>query len=475
VTSAQINAQIFNIGPDFFTAVCHDLLAKATAADTPPQHVANQKRLQATCDAVINEAQIDLGLDHRALWQAIWPRIVYAGTLAAKATDEINSMRALVPMFQDLDHFSPERFVFDQLEWKAFSARWKARYKVKAHQDQWLKRSVDDPEWDPAAEFRQARTTPEVWKILTKDRETYPGLLFSAMPSKVEKYLEVATHLYQDRAGGNALPLNHYTGGQQFNAAHLIGQAWVLERKILNRVSARFEAQLGTLTALHTMMDMGLKTIKPDRVMTYLFSQLGWLQTLPDTDTQEEVIKRYMEKQVIQEMTVRADVLAASLDRAGLTNAHRRLDIWLVKFGQEPEKAFGITVNLQGQSSGIRSVLDRVLEASPHQGWITAEVAADNWPGDEFLPLRKHGEKAVRTKKKSTSSRISSGGVPNARVETYLMYPPIQRYLLDLTGRMKKESFQYIIKIEEKKRTPLEDILKRMLKTPPEDFSESKF
>lgn len=475
MTSAQINAQIFNIGPDFYTAVCHDLLAKATVADTAPQHVANQRLLQAACDAVINEAQIDLGLDHRALWQAIWPRIVYAGTLAAKATDEINSMRALVPMFQDLDHFSPEHFVFDQLEWKAFSARWKVRYKVRAHQDQWLKRSVDDPEWNPEAEFRQARTTPEVWKILTKDRETYPGLLFSAMPSKVEKYLDVATHLHKDRADGNALPLNHYTGGQQFNAAHLIGQAWVLERNILNRVRVRFEAQLGTLTALHTMMDMGLKTIKPDRVMTYLFSQLGWLQTLPDTFTQEEVIKLYMDKQVIQEMTVRADVLAASLDRAGLTNAHRRLDIWLVKFGQEPEKAFGITVNLQAQSSGIRSVLDRVLDASLHQGWITAEVAGDNWPEGEFLPLRKHGQKAVNTTKKATSSRIRSVAVASARAESYLMHQPIQKYLLDLTGRMKKESFQYIIKIEEKKRTPLEDILKRMLKTPPEDFSESKF
>jgi hypothetical protein len=295
------------------------------------------------------------------------------------------------------------------------------------------------------------------------------------MPSKVVKYLAVATHLHKDRAGGNALPLNHYTGGQQFNAAHLIGQAWVQERKILNRVSARFEAQLGTLTALHTMMDMGLKTIKPDRVMTYLFSQLGWLQTLPDTLTQEEVIKLYMDKQVIREMTVRADVLAASLDRAGFSNAHRRLDIWLVKFGQEPEKAFGITVNLQGQSSGIRSVLDRVLEASLHQGWITPEVAADNWPEGEFKPLRKHGEKAVSTKKNPPSSRIPSGGVANARVASYLMCQPIQKYLLDLTGRMKKESFQYIIKIEEKKRTPLEDILKRMLKTPPEDFSESKF
>lgn len=405
-TSAQINAEIFNIGADFFQTVCRDLLAKATVAASATQHEANQALLQAACDAVIDEAQIDLGMDHRALWQAIWPRIVYAGTRSSKATGEVNSMRALVPMFQDLDHFSPEHFVFDQAEWEAFSEGWKDRLTQKAHKAEWLRRSVADPAWDPATEFAKARTTPEVWKILTKDKDTYPGLLFSTMPEKVKKYLAVATHLHEDRAGGNLLPLNHYTDGQDFNAAHLNGQAWVQERKILDRVSARFEDQLGTLTALHTMMDMGLKTIKPDRVMTYLFSQLGWLQTLPDSWSQEEVIERYMDKQVIREMTVRADVLAASLDRAGFSRAHRRLDIWLVKFGQDPEKAFGITVNLQDQSPGIRGVLNRVLAASLHQGWwISPEAAANNWPADEFRLLTK---RAIKAKRGSSSGKASA-------------------------------------------------------------------
>jgi hypothetical protein len=109
-TSAQINAEIFNMAPDLYQSVRRELLAKATVTTSAELHEANQALLQAACDAVIDEAQIDLGLDHRALWQAIWPRIVYAGTRASKATGEINSMRALVPMFKDLDHFSPERF-----------------------------------------------------------------------------------------------------------------------------------------------------------------------------------------------------------------------------------------------------------------------------------------------------------------------------------------------------------------------------
>lgn len=403
-TSAQINTEIFNIGPELFLTICQELLKKATVATSEIQHEANKARLQAACDSVINEAQINPNLDHRELWQAIWPRIVYAGTRASKATAEIRSMRALVPIFQDLDHFSPERFVFDATEWKAFSERWKNRLPV-AHQAEWLIRSVANPTWDPAAEFKNAKTTPAVWKLLTKDNVTYPGLLFSTMPAKIKKYLAVATHLHEDRARGNKQPLNHYTEGQQFNPSHLTGEAWVQERKVLAHVRARFKAQLGTLTALHTMMDMGLKTIKPDRVMTYLFSQLGWLQTLPNSWTQEEVIARYMDKQVINEMTIRADVFAASLDRAGYKRAHRRLDIWLVKFGQDAEEAFGITVNLQDQPPGIRGILDRVLEDSKCQEWwITPEKAETNWPASEFCTLTKREKKAENASSSNGSS-----------------------------------------------------------------------
>lgn len=416
-TSAQINAEIYNIGPDFFQAVCRDLLTKATVAASATQYKANQALLQASCDAVINEADIDLGMDHRTLWQVIWPRIVYAGTRSSKATEEVNSMRALVPMFRDLDDFSPERFIFDQTEWEAFSKRWKDRSTQNSHRAEWLRRSVAHPDWDPASEFANSRTTPEVWKILTKDNGIYPGLLFSSMPEKVKKYLAVATHLFKDRADGNVLALNYYTDGQKFNTAHLTGHEWLQEREMLDQVRSRFEDQLGTLTALHTMMDMGLKTIKPDRVMTYLFSQLGWLQTLPDSWTQKEVIELYMDQNVIREMTVRADVFAASLDRAGFSRAHRRLDIWLVKFGQDPEKPFGITVNLQDQSPGIRGVLKAVQETNLKQNWwIESDDAANNWPAGEFKQLTKRTIKAERSSKSGKGSEHVKKAPKKSRV-----------------------------------------------------------
>jgi hypothetical protein len=289
-------------------------------------------------------------------------------------------------MFQDLGNFSPERYVFDEAEWRAFSSS------LKNHSHA-----------DPSVAFK--RTTPEVWKILTKDPETFPGLRFSTMIPKIKKYLAIAAHLYKDKASGGEIPLNYYMEGRKFSSDHLFGQAWVQERKDLHKVQKRFENQLGEMTALHTMMDLGLKTIKPDRVMTYLFSQLGWLQTLPATWTQEEVIQHYVHKDVIREMTVRADVFAASLDRAGFSRTHRMLDIWFVKFGQEPEEAFGLTLNLQKQATGIRGIFDRVQQVVlPQKWWITPDVAASLWPICEFRVLSK---RAGRGEKDSTSSDAS--------------------------------------------------------------------
>lgn len=121
-----------------------------------------------------------------------------------------------------------------------------------------------------------------------------------------------------------------------------------------------------------------------------------------------------MDKQVIREMTIRADVLAASLDRAGFSRAHRRLDIWLVKFGQDPEEAFGITVNLQDRSPSIRGVLEEVLATSLPQGWwITPEAAANNWPAGEFGMLAK---RAIKAERGSPCSKVSARVQRAARI-----------------------------------------------------------
>ncbi|HDR8983575.1 TPA: hypothetical protein QDB15_000409 [Burkholderia vietnamiensis] len=388
--SAEINAEIYNAGPALFKAIQRAVIEEATSAKSQAEHCANKAKLKKAVETVLADA-IPADLDHRGLWQVLWARIVYAGKRASIATAEISSMRNLVPLFRDLDHYTPQAYVFDEAEWKAFAASWKERQEKEAQKSAWIKLSKGAPDWNPAAHFANAKTTPEVWKLLTKDDTAYPNLKFSTKVDKVRRYLAVADFLHRHRAAGKTQPLEHYTDGRTLSRHHLTGEEWVQERKTLDEVRKRFEAQLGPLTALHTMMDLGLNTIKPDRVMAYLFSQLGWLQTLPASLSKEDVMAVYIRDEVTQEMTIRADVLAASLDKAGYEQAHRLLDIWFVKYGQDPEEFFGITTNLQQKSKSIRKVFDELDRSQPKHDTITVDEARSMWPMQEFAAVAVRG------------------------------------------------------------------------------------
>lgn len=389
LTSAEINAEIYNTGPALFEAIERAVVEEATRAGSQAEHRTNKAKLKKAVDTVLADA-IPTDLDHRGLWQVLWPRIVYAGKRASIATAEISSMRTLVPLFRDLDHYTPEAYVFDESEWDAFAASWKERQEKGAQKSAWIKLSKGAPDWNPATYFADANTTPEVWKLLTKDDVTYPNLKFSTKVDKIKRYLAVADFLHRHRAEGKALPLDHYTDGRTLSRHHLTGAEWVQERMALDEVRKRFEAQLGPLTALHVMMDLGLNTIKPDRVMAYLFSQLGWLQTLPASLSKAGAMAVYTREEVILEMTIRTDVLAASLDKAGYGQAHRLLDIWFVKYGQEPEDLFGITNNLQ-KSKNIRRVFDELNRSQSKYDTITVDEARFMWPMQEFVAVAVRG------------------------------------------------------------------------------------
>lgn len=417
-TSAEINAEIYNVGPMFFETVQRAVTEDATRAESPAKHLENKAKLKAAVETVLADA-IPTDLDHRGLWQVLWARIVYAGKRASAATAEISSMRSLVPFFRDLDHYAPQAYVFDEAEWKAFADAWQARQVKKAQKVAWIKLSKGAPDWNPGAHFANAKTTPEVWKLLTKDDTEYPNLKFSAKVDKVKRYLAVAEFLHGHRASGKTRPLEHYTGGRTLSRQHLTGEEWVQERKALDEVRKRFVSQLGSLTALHTMMDLGLKTIKPDRVMAYLFSQLGWLQTLPATLSKEDAMAVYVRDDVTQEMTIRADVFAASLDKAGYAQAHRLLDIWLVKYGQEPEDSFGITTNLQQKSKNIREVFDALDTSQSTYDTITVDEARSMWPMGDFAPVAARGE---RTKSTQPSGRKSTAKPKMPRAEAERLF-----------------------------------------------------
>ncbi len=382
--SAQINAEIYNYGQHLFNAVREAVKTEGTAANSKQEHEINQKKLENMIQGVLEQATFRNNLTYEDLWQILWQRVVYAGTNNVKATAEISSMKAKIPIFQSLENYVDGEFVFDKKEWKKFSDYCKKHYRRKRG-DNWLQRAKLDSSWAPEQFFQ--KTTEATWRILIKDQNLYPDLKFSALDHKIEKYFALPKVLLTRRINKKDQALNFYLGGIQFSEQHLIGDDWLKERESLKRVHEKFANEVGELTALHTMMDLGLKTIKPDIVMTYLFSRLGWLQTLPDSLSKQIVSDNYLKPDVINEMSIRSDVFANRLDRAGHAKAHRLLDIWFVKYGQIPEQSCGITINLQDSGKDIRTILENIKLHKQIDTLISANDANQMWPCGEFRSI----------------------------------------------------------------------------------------
>ena len=107
------------------------------------------------------------------------------------------------------------------------------------------------------------------------------------------------------------------------------------------------------------MMELGFWVIKPDIVMTKLFHRGGFLNNLNEDqilDKNDKNKYKYTNKTVYKEMINVGRKIADQIEkdlkpknqlgRLAEKNIIRALDLFLVKFGQEPDPKCGITRNL---------------------------------------------------------------------------------------------------------------------------------
>lgn len=420
--SRAINSAIFKHGPALFDAVKETILQEATvpAAGGNAAHRANQEKLLATIARICEQGQWNPNLSKAQFWDTAWGRIVYQGTRADKATKEIDSMRQY-PLFGDLEAFDQEDFKFDKAQWKAFAKHWKRRfegYKLvqrfgpgqakgaeadedwAALADVWSKstRKYDNwldfakgqgALWDKSLQGFGPYYPSKALDLMTKSG-SFEGIQFSAHPEKMRKYLDVAGFL---KSAPNTQILDYYVGpSYQHEVVHATGANYLDSKERFETIHKKFREHFGYITSLHLMMDLGFMTVKPDRVLAYLFSRLGWLITLPKSLTKEQVLKKYTNTKVVQEVLHRADVLAASLvEHCGTPYTHRLLDIWMVKFGQEPEEQFGITVNLENASPNAMERLYERVELRMAAVPVESGDKEERWPAIAFAPLTSRG------------------------------------------------------------------------------------
>ena len=473
-----INTQIFRQGPALFEAVQQAVLEKATVPQgryDPIIHRSNQARLLDTIARVCADGAWRPDIGASAFWELAWGRITYQGTRADKASTEIERMLEQIALFADYRVYERAQYQFDKDEWNRFARHWKRRFgwykllrrhrvrfaadigpadvallaslhRETAKDDTGLALALwgsESEDWLALSRQWQAGGTAftdwlsfakaqgALWEqslalfahprslalaIMTKSG-AYEGISFSAHAEKMVKYLALADFL-KHFEGGNVL--EHYTGpGYTHLPEHLAGERYRIEHEKFWEVHARFEQHFGAITALHLMMDLGFKTVKPDRVITYLFSQLGWLMSLPAEMSQKQVLEIYTKPQVVREVLYRADVLAAAVAaHASVPSAHRLLDIWFVKFGQEPEARFGITVKLEGKDgAGLKQIHEAVKERLGAQSSADEQEQLERrWPTTaawQSEARKPRAEKAAR----STAPRKTGAGAPQARMD----------------------------------------------------------
>jgi hypothetical protein len=398
--SNDINAEILAFGPSLFKAVRSAVRERATlpARDErgSTSHRENQHKLDRQIEHLLLQTHPDRGrgLDDAALWSLLWGRIAYAGTRASKASAEIASMPQ-VPLFADHATFDPVHHRFDKKEWTQFRKHWKERQKTTSAGGPWLVWAKSRAaEWADSLAKGFRITTPEILQLMTHS-DPYAEVSFSAHEHKMEKYLAVAAFLNSAKAKAYPRIIEYYTAGAVFGDRHPEGDDYTRESALRRRVQDLFARQVGRITALHAMMDLGLRTVKPDRVITWLFSQLGWLQTLPETLEKDTVLSLYTDPCVVEEVLARTDVLAAVIATEDEPHTHRLIDIWFVKYGQEPESDYGITVNLQtDEPGGVRTLYDR-LRADAGVVALDPVEAHRRWPIPDFEPLHVDDEAPV--------------------------------------------------------------------------------
>lgn len=266
----------------------------------------NQALLRGHVERICGEANLARYTTAPLLWEKMWRTIRYAGIRASTARAEIDG---LASHFDDLAMF-------------------------------------DAASWNPGkgSDWRQ---------FMSHGRSKFsPRRVRNA--HKLDKTVRIARQLSAFERGGGE-PVSFITGDGGPND-------W--KRAHANLMARGYT---GHLTALHLMMDLGFPVIKPDIVVSRLMLAWGWLHSqaalqghapLPALHLHQlqeygfHYTRPAMYGRVIDLAIQLCGKLAGMTDALrsdiGWVTAHplRELDLFIVKYGQEPDPAWGLSRNL---------------------------------------------------------------------------------------------------------------------------------
>ncbi|TWU08365.1 hypothetical protein [Stieleria varia] len=244
------------------------------------------------------------------VWRQLWTRIRFAGIRSQIATNEIREIGSYFDNYQN--------FI--------------------------------SPDWDLETRGYTLVSGGRIVHDFLNRESVFAGKQTIGNLPKLKRTVNLARKFEGAIRSGQA-PIDFILGGYRPE------QVWEIHHRLIKDIGYG-----GLLTALHFMMDIGLPVIKPDIVVTKLMVHWGWLQSrfadVPDDLSEADIRgegryggryrydKPFMYRRVIdlaREIVARVSPETLKADIGWVTsNPLREFDLFIVKFGQQPEKEFGI-------------------------------------------------------------------------------------------------------------------------------------
>ncbi len=244
-------------------------------------HAENQLRFKEMVGDLCRQACLRADMTADDLWQHVWEKVRYAGFKAEYVNEEIKRLR---PFFEDF-------------------------------------RVLTGPDWhfDP----RKLAHGNAVQEFLGKSGR-FAGISYSKLAPKIRKIVSVAAKFQAFPPGVQPL-------------AALLGDDYAdPSDEGLWRTQERLTGLVGYTTALHVMMDIGFKCVKPDIWLVRLMCRLGWIEdTLPADSPDAFIKKNYQHPRVAAAVINCARRIAQAMHAWYPEAPLREFDVVMVTYGQK--------------------------------------------------------------------------------------------------------------------------------------------
>lgn len=296
-------------------AVCEE--ATRPLSNNPDIHLKNKALMRAIVEKLSNEAVLNSyrGTDKNtatAIWHHLWTKNRYAGIRGQIATTEIQHIERI---FDDYESFAGE-------------------------------------EWNIKASGNTVISCGRQVRNFLNRTDDFTGKQTIGNIPKLVKIVSVARLLtdFMNTKNASTSVLDFITNG------HGDEDVWAIHGHLMS-IGYRSD-----LTVLHFMMDLGFQVIKPDIVISKLFLEWGWLHKIIPELPQDVCFDdlrgqgkygtrfQYTSKKMYKPAINLARQVVAITKREDLEkdigwvtdNPIREFDIFTVKYGQKPEKEFGV-------------------------------------------------------------------------------------------------------------------------------------